>query len=82
MTWEIFIICMTAIICGTIFLCLPILYMFMRSLQSRRSKSLSEDEGKMLHEIAVGLRKMRERMENLETILGDRTKERQVEERR
>jgi hypothetical protein len=66
-------IALTAIICGTFVLCYLGTMGFKAGKQ--RPREFSEDEAETLNEVLDGLKKMEERIENLETILMSKIKQ-------
>lgn len=79
MSWQIFIIIMTAIVGGLTFLCLPIVMVFWSRVKRQDSRRLSDQEEKSLRETWDDLQRMEQRIENLETILLER--ERKISEK-
>lgn len=66
---EIFIIVMISILALTLIVCLPIALVFWLVARKRTNRHMSGNEEDRLKQIWSGLRRMEERVENLETIL-------------
>lgn len=69
MSLEVFIITLVSIISGTLIVCLPVVLVFWMIARRRDKRMLSGEEEQLLRETFEGLRKMEERINNLETIL-------------
>lgn len=71
MSFEIFVITLASIVSGTLIICVPIVMVFWMIAKRRDRRMLSGQEERLLRETFEGLRKMEERINNLETILLD-----------
>jgi phage shock protein B len=71
MSFEIFIITLASIIAGTLIICVPIVMVFWMVAKRRDNRMLNSQEERLLRETFEGLRKMEDRINNLETILLD-----------
>jgi phage shock protein B len=69
MSPEIFVITLVAIIAGTLVVCVPIVMIFWLIAKRRDNRMLNGQEERLLRETFEGLRKMEDRITNLETIL-------------
>lgn len=71
MDFYIFLIVLASITAGTLVICIPIIMVFWMIGKRRDNRMLSTKEEQLLRETFEGLRKMEERINNLETILLD-----------
>jgi phage shock protein B len=69
MSFEIFVITLASIIAGTLIICVPVVMVFWMIARRRDRRMLSHQEEQLLRETFEGLRKMEDRINNLETIL-------------
>ncbi len=69
MSFEIFVITLASIIAGTLIICVPIVMVFWMIARRKDRHMLSHKEEQLLRETFEGLRKMEDRINNLETIL-------------
>ena len=71
MDFYVFLIVLASITAGTLVICVPIVMVFWMIGKRRDNRMLSTKEEQLLRETFEGLRKMEERINNLETILRD-----------
>lgn len=79
--FHIFLIVITAILCGTAIILYPLVMVFRLIERRRQSRSLNRDEDEILRETWEALGRMEDRIENLETILLNRAERERERER-
>jgi phage shock protein B len=71
MSPEVFIIALAGIMAVTLIVCVPVVMIFWLVAKRRDNRMLSGQEERLLRDTFEGLRRMEERITNLETILMD-----------
>jgi phage shock protein B len=81
MQYEVFVLALVSIICGTIFLCLPVILLIQLIKRRKENRSLNDEESELLQELWDGIQKMDDRMTNLETIVLSQSQKPEYEKR-
>jgi phage shock protein B len=81
MTYEVFVLALVGIICGTVFLCLPVILLIQLIKRRKENRSLNDEESELLQELWDGIQKMDDRMTNLETIVLSQSQKPEYEKR-
>jgi len=76
MDGGVFIIAVLSILAATLICCLPIVLVFLAVTRKRRRREARGDDELRLRRIWDGLQRMEERIDNIETIVGDQHRER------